>query len=245
MTAYNSVFLRRDFIVRESLSSSIFKFKRKIQQVSNSNNNNNNCNNQKKEQQNIKNLKRTYNLPETGLVINIFEALVVKEKISLNAGSQRMLSLPNAGGSSVWSEVLSCELITSLFNASLFKTEMEINYLPGSKITDYSLHFKTPERVQTVVGVSVTRAMKFRGDFSTSDAVRLLEKKLYGCQESTRNVFKEDSWNVQILHIFIEKEYMLNILLEAYDKYVRSDLKNGNLLLLTVSRNARWVFYDK
>ena len=53
---------------------------------------------------------------------------------------------------------------------------MEVSYYPeGGSITDY-----TCRMFDTDLGVSVTRAMKYRGDYSTEDAQRLLEKKLRG-----------------------------------------------------------------
>lgn len=68
----------------------------------------------------------------------------------------KILNTPNAGGNSVWSEVVSCEVLSSLCRAVLHKTEMEIEYAPGSKITDYSVKVLNKD-----IGVSVTRAMKF------------------------------------------------------------------------------------
>ena len=56
---------------------------------------------------------------------------------------------------------------------------MEVSYFPeGGSITDYVC-----EIFGTKVGVSVTRAMKFRGgDFTEEDAEHLLNKKLKGRQ---------------------------------------------------------------
>ena len=56
---------------------------------------------------------------------------------------------------------------------------MEVSYFPeGGSITDYVC-----EIFGTKVGVSVTRAMKFRGgDFTEEDAEHLLNKKLKGEQ---------------------------------------------------------------
>ena len=53
---------------------------------------------------------------------------------------------------------------------------MEVEYFPeGGSITDYMVRmFDQP------LGVSVTRAMKFRGEFDVEDAQRLLNKKLNG-----------------------------------------------------------------
>ena len=53
---------------------------------------------------------------------------------------------------------------------------MEMQYYPeGGSITDYSCSM-----FQTTLGVSVMRAMKFRGEFAIEDAERLLMKKLSG-----------------------------------------------------------------
>ena len=53
---------------------------------------------------------------------------------------------------------------------------MEVEYFPeGGSITDY-----TCKMFDTTLGVSVTRAMKYGGDFTEEDADRLLMKKLNG-----------------------------------------------------------------
>ena len=62
------------------------------------------------------------------------------------------------------------------YGARLLKTEMEVGYFPeGGSITDY-----TCEMFGTVLGVSVTRAMKYKGDFTLEDAEKLLNKKMNG-----------------------------------------------------------------
>lgn len=59
-----------------------------------------------------------------------------------------------------------------MFGASLRKTEMELAYAPaGCKITDFSILMD-----DEVVGVSVTRALKFKGVFNKEDAKLLLSK---------------------------------------------------------------------
>ena len=53
---------------------------------------------------------------------------------------------------------------------------MEVSYFPlGGSITDY-----TCEMFANTVAVSVTRAMKYRGDYCLEDAQLLLQKKLKG-----------------------------------------------------------------
>lgn len=53
---------------------------------------------------------------------------------------------------------------------------MEVSYFPnGGSITDYVC-----EIFQETIGVSVTRAMKYRGTYTFDDAYHLLNKKLRG-----------------------------------------------------------------
>lgn len=157
----------------------------------------------------------------------------------LSPGAQRILDLPNAGGNSVWSEVMSFEVIRCLFNCELAYTEMELAYFPyGSSITDYSINV-TPH---ISLGVSVTRAMAFRRSFMEEDAVRLLKKKLYGVTNSTRCVDKSMRWRKQILHVWVQEDYMLPILLHAYFNCMNDELRTDTLVLFTVSVNAEYLY---
>jgi len=66
------------------------------------------------------------------------------QEIKFSEGSKKMLSIPNAGGNSVISEVISFEILKSAFKAKFLKTEMEIEYFPfGSKITDYTVEIES------------------------------------------------------------------------------------------------------
>ena len=73
---------------------------------------------------------------------------------------------------------LTISVLTNNFNIlySFYQTEMEVSYFPeGGSITDYVC-----ELFGTKVGVSVTRAMKYRGEYTEEDAATLLMKKLKG-----------------------------------------------------------------
>ena len=81
------------------------------------------------------------------------------QKVRWSPDSQRMLSLPNAGGSSLISEALAFELLARAFGASLSKTELELDYSAGSKMTDFAIDVFGGYPL----GVSVTRAYKWHG----------------------------------------------------------------------------------
>lgn len=58
--------------------------------------------------------------------------------MNLSGGAKHFATLPNAGGSSVVSEMLSFELFKCLFNAQFISTELEIVYFPeGGSLVDY------------------------------------------------------------------------------------------------------------
>jgi hypothetical protein len=62
------------------------------------------------------------------------------EQVRLTDGGSRIRDLPNAGGNSVASEVMSFEVLRASYGADLLKTEMELEYFPmGGSITDYSV----------------------------------------------------------------------------------------------------------
>jgi len=161
--------------------------------------------------------------------------------MKLSTGGSTILNLPNAGGTSINSEVFSFEVLQALFNAQLQATEMELEYYPlGSKITDYSIRVN-----EEVLGVSVTRAMKFNGIFTDEDAHRLLSKKLYGVNASSKAVLKRFRWKKQILHIWAENQHTANVLQRVYDNEISDDLKNNTLVLVTVCDQGAFIFYDR
>lgn len=100
--------------------------------------------------------------------------------LCLFLGSRKILKSTNAGGNSIYSEAASCQILESILNCKLKKTEMEIQYYPlGGSITDYIISAESQAGNESI-GVSVTRAMKFRGIFTPKDAAQLLTKKLQG-----------------------------------------------------------------
>jgi len=160
-----------------------------------------------------------------------------KESMNLCEGSNRMLHLPNAGGNSLWSEVISFEVLACMFNAKLLKTEMELEYWPmGCKITDYSV-----ELFSERIGVSVTRALKYAGTFGEEDARNLLEKKLYGVNVSSKCVVKEHAWTKQVMFVWAEQKYVADVIESVYQS-ISDELKSNTLIFVIVSQNAKWLY---
>mmetsp|Transcript_8879 Transcript_8879/g.9851 ORF Transcript_8879/g.9851 Transcript_8879/m.9851 type:complete len:140 (-) Transcript_8879:70-489(-) len=134
---------------------------------------------------------------------------------------------------------MSFEVLAALHNATLCQTEMEITYAGSSNITDYSVFTEG-----NVFGVSVTRAMKFgAGKFTSNDAFVLLKKKLKGVVESTKNVVGNKTWKKQILHVWAEEDYIAETLFKVW-KCMKVKEKSNTLVYVTVSKNAKWIFYE-
>lgn len=146
-------------------------------------------------------LRRALTAPGATVIVNkvAFPAAADPATFTYSEDGRRMLLQPNAGGTSVWSEVLSFEIMRAAYGAVLQRTEMEIEYdWMGSKKTDYSCSIDGVG----VVAVSVTRALKHRGAFSRQDAYELLYKKLRCVQGSNQNVCVRHRWERQILHVW-------------------------------------------
>jgi hypothetical protein len=183
------------------------------------------------------------NIEEPAFVRNYLKPFKNWNSMTLSSGGQKIKTLPNAGGNSVNSEVFSFEVLQFLVNANLQATEMELEYFPlGSKITDYSIRIN-----DTVFGVSVTRAMKFGNEmFNESDAERLLSKKLFGVNASTKAVLRRFRWRKQLLHIWAESKHVADTLERVYHSSAISDsLKNNTLVIVTVCPDTPFIFYDK
>jgi hypothetical protein len=162
------------------------------------------------------------------------------EQVRLTDGGCRIRDLPNAGGNSVASEVMSFEILRASYGADLLKTEMELEYFPmGGSITDYSVLL-----YDLHIGVSVTRAMKYNGTFTEEDGLRILKKKLEGVVQSSRLVM--DPFHKQVLHIFAEKEYIADVLEDLYNTSpeLTDDVKSSTLVIVTVAADTPWIFYN-
>ena len=182
----------------------------------------------------------SYSFKEPVFVKNTLKKLKQYEKMKFCSGAEKLRSLPNAGGNSIHSETLSFDMLHLLFSAKLEATEMQLQYFPlGSKITDYSVRIRGE-----VFGVSVTRAMKYKGTFTREDGERLLHKKLYGVNASTEAVIKCYRWEKQILHVFAQHQYIVEELEKVY-RDLPPYLKNNTIVLVTVCENDPWIFFEK
>ena len=162
------------------------------------------------------------------------------DRVVLSEAGMALRDTPNAGGASVRSEVMSIEVLQRAFKAKLLATETEAWYWPAhSPITDYVCEINGE-----TLGVSVTRAFHFvdASRFTTSDARRLLAKKLQGVLNSTQGiVFPE--FRRQILHVFCKTQNIAKMVLQEY-KTLKAKLRANTILFLTVCE-AEWMYTEK
>ncbi|CAG8578831.1 1001_t:CDS:2 [Cetraspora pellucida] len=160
------------------------------------------------------------------------------EDINWGFGAKKMSMLPNAGGQSELSEILSCEIVERILGVELDKTEMEIDYFfMNQPMTDYLVSNRNLS--QFALGVSVTRAFSYRRRYTKHDAYRLLSKKLSGINSSTRNILNVRIWK-QILHIWCPSGRVANIVRKVYSKLPK-EFTSNTIVMLTVV-NCKWYF---
>ena len=186
-----------------------------------------------------------------GVVHLKVEAFRPLSRVRWSPDASRMLTIPNAGGSSLVSEVLAFELLARAFGASLERTELELAYTRGSKMTDFAIVLFGGYPL----GVSVTRAYKWHGaqgqsrdDLSTNcapsglepaEARRLLIKKLAGINSSSQNV-QNYRWRKQLLLVwcFNHRDAML---LDRIYQELPASLRANTVLLLTRCDGVNWI----
>jgi len=179
-------------------------------------------------------------------ITNYFHSSYDPKQIKISKGARRLIDDPNAGGNSELSESFSFEILKECFDAKLLKTEMEIKYqYKNCKITDYLASINEKQ-----IGVSVTRAFKYKGEFNEKDALKLLNKKIYGVNESSKNVTEQDSFSRQILHIWATEDNLRNpkekdVLYQVFKRLLLSNPKfiNNTIFIVTVaSPDCWWIF---
>lgn len=153
----------------------------------------------------------------------------------ISRSAQKIRDVPNAGGNSVISEVLSFEFLNKAVQAQLLKTEMEVAYFPeGGSITDYVCTISKQK-----VGVSVTRAMKYRGQYTEEDAHHLLTKKLKGVIQSTKNSMEK--WSKQILHIWTPNKHTTNTIAMVYYQ-LPDNIRSNTVVIVTTSDHSSYIY---
>ncbi|MGH1347427.1 MAG: hypothetical protein ACRBN8_38060 [Nannocystales bacterium] len=159
----------------------------------------------------------------------------------LTPGAQAVFDAGNLGGSSLYSEVISFDVLARCESAELLKTETEIVYDEEGTRTDLLVEFDG-----TKIGVSVTRGQGFplEDPYSVKQAQALLEDKLSDIPQSTANVAPVDAWEKQILHILAYGPMHAQSLQTAYEG-LGPELTLDTLVVVTVTDGDDLFIYTE
>jgi len=157
----------------------------------------------------------------------------------LTPGGLRMIQTPNAGGSSVFSEVFAFEQLGRCEQAGLLKTETEILYDQPGKITDLEVTIDGHK-----IGVSVVRAMTFPlgQPYTMQAATTIIQRKLEDIQASSANVSAQDRWEKQVLAVLAYDDQHADLVAQVwagFDASIRAD----TLLVVTVTHGDDTFVY--
>lgn len=158
----------------------------------------------------------------------------------LTAGGRRLAETPNAGGSSVLSEVFAFEQLDRCEQATLLKTETEIVYDVQGKITDLEILLDGHK-----IGVSVVRAVMFPfgTPYTTEAATMVLTKKLEGIAESTANVSDADRWTKQVLAVMAWDDQAADVIEQTWAG-LDAGLKGDTILVVTATDGEDVFIYS-
>jgi hypothetical protein len=158
----------------------------------------------------------------------------------LTPGGRHVIETPNAGGSSIFSEVFAYEQLARCELAPLVKTETEIVYDTPGKLTDLSVSIDGIK-----IGVSVTRAFAFPlgTPYTVGQATTLIERKLEDILVSTANVSAADRWQKQILAVLAYDDQAADVVREAWEA-IDPAVMADSIVLVTVTHGADTFIYS-
>lgn len=163
------------------------------------------------------------------------------DRARLTEDGRTVLDTPNAGGSSLLSEVFSFEILARCEGAALLLTENEVDYDPmQSKKTDLVVEIDGLR-----IGVSVTRAVIFPRDapYTVARSVELLTDKLSDVLESSANVVPEQAWRKQILHVIAYGQMHADSIVAA-EAMIPAEVRADTILWVSVSDGDDAFLYD-
>jgi hypothetical protein len=160
-----------------------------------------------------------------------FDSLVFDEN-ELSAGGQKIFNDPNAGGSSIHSEVFAYEVLYRCELAGLLKTETEIEYdPPESKKTDILVSID-----ERKIGVSVVRAFHYPPEepCNVQEIEEKIEEKLSDILLSAAGAVPEDAWVRSILHVIAYNSQCADLVETAF-LAMTPQVRDETIVVITVT----------
>lgn len=159
----------------------------------------------------------------------------------LTPGGRRIRELPNAGGSSIFSEVFAFEELARCEGAELVKTENEIVYDTEGKKTDILVRF-----ADIKIGVSVVRTFGFPlGTPYTLDQARtLIGRKLDDINTSSMLVSDQDRWEKQFLAVLAWDDATVETVYQAWTE-LSAATRADTQLVVTATHGEDLFIYSE
>lgn len=197
-------------------------------------------------------LRFLHNLVQPGhfSIVDTNVNVLLAQSQNLGSSATRLLHTPNAGGSSIYSEALSIELLSRLLGVNLFKTETELEYYfpeenengGSGPIMDYAAVYYQNNKKKLTLGVSVTRAMAYNRHYTKEDAVQLLTKKLRNMVKSSQGIVNA-KFDRHILHVWTESGKNAALVKRVCKKLLKQAGYQDTIVLISTV-NTDLVFFN-
>lgn len=148
----------------------------------------------------------------------------------------------NLGGSSLYSEVFSFEVLHRCDGATFLKGEGDIVYTDiGGKKTDLLVDIDGAK-----VGVSVVRAMSYPegSPYPVNQAFSVLDGKLADILLSSANVAPQDAWEKQILSVIAQTPAHADAIMQAYAMVDPAHKANTVVLITVTEGEDHFIYYN-
>jgi len=161
------------------------------------------------------------------------------DRALLTPGGRTIIETPNAGGSSIFSELFAFEQLAGCEMAGLLKTETQIIYDTAGKITDILVTIDGKK-----IGVSVVRAVQFPfgSPYTMANATMTIQKKLEDIQLSSMNVSAGDKWVKQILAVVAYDDQHVDTVEQAW-LGLSATIKADTVLVVTATHGDDTFIY--
>lgn len=159
----------------------------------------------------------------------------------LTPGGLRIRETPNAGGSSVFSEVFAFEELARCEGAELLKTEEEIAYDTVGKKTDLLVRFGDVK-----IGVSVVRTFGYPlgTPYTLDQAKTLIQRKLDDINTSSMLVSEADRWEKQFLSVLAWDDATVETVHEAWTTFSAETRADTQLVVVATHGTDLFIYNE-
>jgi hypothetical protein len=165
------------------------------------------------------------------------------DRPQLTSGGQTIAATPNAGGSSLFSEVFAFEILARCELAALVATETQIAYDdPASKRADLLVSIDG-----TPIGVSVTRAVTypFGNAYTPGAATTLLTKKLDDIEAARQHAVSDQHWDTSLLAALAYDSQHADVLAAAWAALPDAVRRDTIVLVFVTSGDDLFIYTDQ